>query len=109
MNYFSDSLAYAIPRVDVYSKLAEISDEFDFSEYPQGHALRSTVNRKVLGKFKDELNGRIMEKFVGLRPKVLFTFISCIFITVRYFEIMQRNSLVVLFTLILSVHTCRYY
>ena len=37
------------------------------SEY---HSLYDSVNRKVVGKFKDELHGDAMTKFIGLRPKL---------------------------------------
>ena len=45
-------------------------DFFDFSEYPRDHMLCDDTNRKVVGKFKDELNGSCMTKFFGLRPKL---------------------------------------
>ena len=43
----------------------------DFSDYPQEHFLHDTHNKKVLlGKFKDEMNGKIITKFISLRPKM---------------------------------------
>ena len=66
----TDSLAYSIPDVeDVYKEMSKMGDYFDFSNYPKDHFLYSTTNMKVAGKFKDELGGSIMDKFVGLRPK----------------------------------------
>ena len=50
--------------------MAEIKDEFDFSEDPKDHSLQSYDNMKVVGKFKDECKGRLMLRFVGLRPKL---------------------------------------
>ena len=50
--------------------MGDISNEFDFSEYPTNHPLYSVNNMKVVGKFKDELQGCAMTKFVGLRPKL---------------------------------------
>jgi hypothetical protein len=46
------------------------ADEFDFSDYPQDHFLYSAKNKKVIGKMKDEANGRILKSFVGLAPKM---------------------------------------
>jgi len=66
----TDSLAYAVDKDDLYAGMAEMASEFDFNEYPTTHPLHSTVNMKVVGKFKDELHGELMEKFVGLRPKL---------------------------------------
>jgi hypothetical protein len=70
----TDSLCYAVDyrgTVNTFSEgIARIRDEFDFSEYPTTHPLFSQRNMKVVGKFKDELHGRAMLKFVGLRPKL---------------------------------------
>ena len=49
--------------------MGEMKEYFDFSNYPKDHPLYSTANMKVVGKFKDELGGSIMDKFVGIRPK----------------------------------------
>ena len=50
--------------------MAKFADWFDFSEYPHDHSLYDDTNRKVVGKFKDELHGRCMTRFIGLRPKL---------------------------------------
>lgn len=42
----------------------------DTSNYPLGHPLKSDKNKKALGKFKDEVGGKLIKQFVGLRPKM---------------------------------------
>ena len=44
---------------------------FDLSDYPKDHPLYDTINKKVIGKFKDEANGKIITEFIGLRPRVI--------------------------------------
>ena len=66
----TDSLAYEVTGHDVYQGMAEIEDEFDFSEYSKDHHLYSSKNMKVCGKFKDECLGQLMLKFIGARPKL---------------------------------------
>lgn len=51
-------------------KAAHKLDEFDFSDYPKTHPFYSTANKKVVGKFKDELNNTLPLCFVGLRSKM---------------------------------------
>jgi hypothetical protein len=66
----TDSLAYCIETADLYTDLKKHIDEFDFSDYPRDHFLYSTVNKKVIGKMKDEANGVVLNSFVRLAPKM---------------------------------------
>ena len=43
---------------------------FDFSGYPKDSVHYESLNKKVLGKMKDELNGVKIVEFVGLKSKV---------------------------------------
>ncbi|WAR05655.1 hypothetical protein MAR_021024 [Mya arenaria] len=45
---------------------------FDTSNFPADHpsGIKSGVNKKVVGMFKDEYGGNIMHEFVGLRAKL---------------------------------------
>ena len=43
---------------------------FDFSGYEKESLFYDGENKKVIGKMKDELNGGIIEEFVGLRTKM---------------------------------------
>ncbi|XP_061187991.1 uncharacterized protein LOC133196056 [Saccostrea echinata] len=70
----TDSLCYDISTEDVYVDMMESQHCFDFSDYPVTHFLHSNVNKKVLGKMKDECQGHIMREFVGLKPK-MYSFI----------------------------------
>ena len=68
-----DSLCYHIQTENIYDDMKEDSDHFDFSDYPpgeDGHFLHSNKNKKVLGKFKDELNGELAIEFIGLKAKM---------------------------------------
>ena len=66
----TDSLAYEIKTNDVYSDMLEHSEKFDCSGYLDDHKCYSSLNKKVLGKMKDEVNGNVLHEFVGLRPKL---------------------------------------
>ena len=66
----TDSLVLNIYTEDLYKELEDIKDELDTSDYPKDHKLYSEINKKVMGKFKDELAGNIMTKFIGLRSKM---------------------------------------
>lgn len=66
----TDSLTYHIKTEDVYADMKADRELYDTSDYPKDHPLFSADNKKVIGKFKDELNGKAMMEFVGLRAKM---------------------------------------
>ena len=69
----TDSLMYEIETEDFYKDISgDVKDRFDTSDYPPNHpsGIPRGCNKKVLGVFKDEVGGKIIEKFVGLRAKL---------------------------------------
>ena len=69
----TDSLMYKIRTDDFYEDIADdIEDEFDTSDYSPDHksGIMAGVNKKVIGMFKDEVAGKQITHFVGLRPKL---------------------------------------
>ena len=69
----TDSLMYEIQTEDFYKDInKDVKDRFDTSDYPFDHpsGIPSGINKKVLGMFKDEANGNIIDEFVGLRAKL---------------------------------------
>ncbi|KAF4529741.1 hypothetical protein B566_EDAN017894 [Ephemera danica] len=65
----TDSELLVIQSDDINSELKSIEQHFDFSNLPTDHPLFSNENRKVLGRFKDEMAGVPVLEFIGLRPK----------------------------------------
>ena len=65
----TDSLVLHIKTDDVYKDLQDLKDIMDFSDYPIDHELYNTDNKKVIGKFKDELCGKQMNEFVAIKSK----------------------------------------
>ena len=69
----TDSLAYEIETEDFYKDISEdVEAKFDTSNFPKNHpsGIPVGVNKKVIGMFKDECGGKIMQEFVGLRAKL---------------------------------------
>ena len=65
----TDSIFLNVKTENIYKDMEEIKDELDTSDYPRDHPLYSEENKKVIGKFKDELNGKIMNEVVFLKSK----------------------------------------
>ena len=69
----TDSLMYEIETEDFYKDISgDVKDRFDTSDYPENHpsGIPTGINKKVLGMFKDEVEGKIIKEFVGLRAKL---------------------------------------
>ena len=43
---------------------------FDFSDYPDDSNFFDPINKKVIGKMKDQYEGKIIGEFVGLKSKM---------------------------------------
>ncbi|XP_022777425.1 uncharacterized protein LOC111318822 [Stylophora pistillata] len=69
----TDSLCYEIQTEDFYKDITgDVDRLFDTSNISEGHSsgIPTGVNKKVIGIFKDEEGGKILEEFVGLRAKL---------------------------------------
>ena len=64
----TDSLVYSIETADIYADMMADADAYDMSDYSSDHPAYSAVNKKVLGKMKDEYNGRMVAEFVECVP-----------------------------------------
>ena len=68
----TDSSFIYVETDDFYEDIANDVDEwFGVAKYDENgnRPLPIGKNKKVIGKFKDELNGKIMTEFIGLRAK----------------------------------------
>ena len=72
----TDSFILKVRSNDVVNDLYELREHMDFSNYPKDHelftkyGLKQNQNKKVPGKFKDELGGEEMTEFIALRSKM---------------------------------------
>ena len=71
--WWKSKLFYCIyKKDDIYKEIAEdVETRFDTWNYELDRPLPKRKNKKVIGFMKDELGGKIMTKFVGLRAKIL--------------------------------------
>ena len=66
----TDSFIVYIKMDGIYKGIAEdVETRFDTSNYELDRPLPKGNNKKVIGLMKDELGGKSMTKFVGLRAK----------------------------------------
>ena len=66
----SDTLIHEIKTDDVYEDFYEDKHLFDFSNCPRDSKFFDIVNKKVIGKMKDEFKVEIITEFVGLKSKI---------------------------------------
>ena len=69
-NTDTDSLAYEIKSEDVYEEFFKHKHLFDFSNYPKDSKFFDETNKKVIGKMKDEFEGKIVAEIFGLKSEV---------------------------------------
>ena len=81
-----DSLVYEIKGKDVYEECFKNTELSDFSEYPVSSKFYDPVNKKVLGKMKDEFKGKLISEFVGLKSKM------CLLISVEHKEVNKAKG-----------------
>ena len=68
----TDSVAYEIKTKDFFKDInPDIEERFGTSDYSTNHpsGIKTGLNSKVLGMFKEEASGRQIIEFVGLRAK----------------------------------------
>ena len=55
---------------DVFERVYADRDLFDFSNYSKVSKFYDNSNKKVIGKMKDEMGGKVISEFVGLGSKM---------------------------------------
>ena len=64
------SLVYQIKSEDVYEEYRKHKHLFDFNDYPEDSNFFDLTKKKVIGKMKDESEGKMIDDFVGLKSKM---------------------------------------
>ena len=78
IGFDTDSMILNIYSDDVYKDMEIIQEDLDTSEYPKEpqldgdfrYSLFSNKNKKVIGKFKDELHGELIKEIIFMKSKV---------------------------------------
>ena len=65
----TDSLTYEI-KSDIFEEFFKHKHLFDFSNYPKDSMFFYETTKKVIGKMKDQSEGKIIDEFVGLKSKM---------------------------------------
>ena len=74
----TDGVKYHVITDDIYKDMSKMVEEvFDTSNFPINHlsGIKVGVNKKVPGKFKDELGGEPITHYAGVRSK-LYSYIT---------------------------------
>jgi hypothetical protein len=66
----TDSFVIHTETEDIYEELKELKEYMDFSDYQKEHNHYDSSNKKRLGMFKDEVNGKIISEFIGLQANM---------------------------------------
>ena len=66
----TNSLVYEVKTEDVDEDFYQHKNLFDFSDYPLDSKFFDPVNKKVIGKMKDEFKGTNANEFIGLKSKM---------------------------------------
>ena len=69
----TDILTYEIKSEDVYEEFFKPKHLFDFSNFPKDSKIFNEANKNVIGRMKDESEGKINDEFVGLKSKMYST------------------------------------
>ena len=73
----TSSSIFCIQTNDIHKDTAEdVETRFDISNYELERSLPKGKNKEVIGVMKDELVGKIMKDFVGLRAKTYSSIIN---------------------------------
>ena len=67
----TDSLTYEIKSENVYEEFSKHKHLFDFSNYPEDSKFFDETYKKVIGKMKNEPEGKIIGEFVGLKMNAI--------------------------------------
>ena len=78
----TDSLTYEIEAEDVYKDFWNDKDMFDNSDYPESSPYYCNVNKKIIGKFKDEACGIPITESIGLKSK-MYSYVKDVFLCQR--------------------------
>nr|DAC81291.1 TPA_asm: PolB [Ladona dragonfly adintovirus] len=66
----TDSFILEVKTWDFYEDMRADIELYDLSNYPRDHPCYSEMNKKIVGKMKDECGGRPITHFAGLRSKL---------------------------------------